>query len=57
MGKIKKIILQDICATLRIAFIINQWRIKWFKNLDKNNKCSFIRYDIREFYIDYGKKQ
>ena len=26
MGKISKIILQDICAALRIALNINQWR-------------------------------
>ena len=55
MGKISKIILQDICATMRIALNINQWHstedcIQWFNNLDKNDKCSFIKYDIREMY-------
>ena len=55
MGRVSKIILQDICATLRIALNINQWRnthdcIKWFKEHDKNNKCSFVKYDIKEFY-------
>ena len=55
MDKTSKFILQDICATLRIAFNINQWRssedcIKGFNKLDKNDKCSFIEYDIKEFY-------
>ena len=53
MGKMSKIIFQDICVSLRIVLNINQlhWRLyKWFKNLDKNDKCTFIKYDIREFY-------
>ena len=34
---------------------INQWWstkdcIKWFEEYDKNDRCSFIKYDIREFY-------
>ena len=54
MDKISKIILQDICATLRRALDINQWCrtedcTKWFNNLDKNDRYSFIEYDIREF--------
>ena len=61
IGKISKIILQDNCATLRIALNINQWCstvdcIKWFNNLDKNDKCSFIKYDIREYYLSIMEK-
>ena len=57
MGKISKIILQDICATLRIALNINQWRstedcIKWFNKLDKN----VFLFDIREFYPSIMEK-
>ena len=42
MGKISKIILQDIRATFRLALNISQERstedcIKWFNNLDKND--------------------
>ena len=45
-GKVSKTIVQNICVTLRIALNINQWRntqdcIKWFKEYDKDNKCSF----------------
>ena len=60
MGKISKVILQDICATLRIVLNINQCRstedcIKWFKDYDKNVKCSFIKYDIKENYSSIEK--
>ena len=55
IGRVSKIIVQDICASLRLALNINQWRItkdciKWFEEYDKNDRCSFIKYDIREFY-------
>ena len=55
IGRVSKIIVQDICASLRQALNINQWRstkdcIKWFEEYDKNDRCSFIKYDIREFY-------
>ena len=61
MGKISKIILQDICSTLRIALDINQWRctndcIKWVKNYDKNGKCSFVKYVIKDFYPSITEK-
>ena len=47
--------------TLRIALNLNQWRsteycIKWFNNLDKNDKYSFIKYDIRKFYPSIMEK-
>ena len=55
MGKISELILHDICATFRIVLDINQWRntndcIRLFKDHDKNDKCSFIKFDIKEFY-------
>ena len=61
MGKINKIILQDICARLSIALNINQWCstedcIKWFNNLEKDDKCSFIKYDMKEFYPSITEK-
>ena len=24
--------------------------IKWFNDYDKNDKCSFVKYDIKDFY-------
>ena len=54
IGRVSKIIVEDICAPLRLALNINQWQstkdcIKWFEEYDKNDRCSFIKYDIREF--------
>ena len=55
IGRVSKIIVQDICASLRLALNINQWQstkdcIKWFEEDDNDDRCSFIKYDIREFY-------
>ena len=48
IGRVSKIIVQDICASLRLALNINQWRstkdcFKWFEGYDKNDNCSFIK--------------
>ena len=55
IGRVSKTIVQDICALLRLALNINQWWrtkdcIKWFEEYDKDDRCSFIKYNIREFY-------
>ena len=55
IGRVSKIIVQDICDSLRLALNINQWRstkdcLKWFEEYDRDDRCSFIKYDIREFY-------
>ena len=55
IGRISKIIIQEICNSLRLALNINQWRstkdcIKWFEVYEKNDRCSFIKYDIKDFY-------
>ena len=47
IGSVSKIIVQDICASLRLALNINQWRItkdciKWFEEYNKDDRCSFI---------------
>ena len=46
---------------LRTALNINQWCsikycVKWFRDYDKNDKCSFIKYDIRDFYLCITEK-
>ena len=61
IGKVSKIIVQDIRASLRLALNINQWRstqdcIKWFKEYDKEDRSSFIKYDIKEFYPSITEK-
>ena len=55
IGRVSKIIVQDICDLLRLALNINQWWstkdcIKWFEEYNKNDRCSFIKYDIKDFY-------
>ena len=55
IGRISKIIVQEICDSLRLTLNINQWRstkdcIKWFEEYEKNDRCSFIKYDINDFY-------
>ena len=55
IGRVSKIIVQDICDSLRLALNINQWRstkdcIKWFEEYDVNDRYSFIKYDIKDFY-------
>ena len=55
IGRISKIIVQEICESLRLALNINQWRstndcIKWFEEYEKDDRCSFIKYDIKDFY-------
>ena len=31
--------------------------IKWFEEYDKNDRCSFIKYDIREFYPSITERE
>ena len=39
---------------------LNQWRntvavLKWFKNITEKTNCSFIQFDIKEFYLSITK--
>ena len=61
IGRVSKIIVQEICDSLRLALNINQWRstkdcIKWFEEYEKNDRCSFIKYDIKDFYPSITKR-
>ena len=61
IGRISKIIVQEICESLRRVLNINQWRstnecIKWFEEYEKDNRCSFIKYDIKDFYPSITEK-
>ena len=61
IGRVSKIIVQEICNSLRLALNINQWRstkdcIKWFEEYEKNDRCSFIKYDIKDFYPSITEK-
>ena len=61
LSRVSKIIVQEICDSLRLALNINQWRstkdcIKWFEEYEKNDRCSFIKYDIKDFYPSITKR-
>ena len=30
--------------------------IKWFTDYDENDKCSFVKYDIKKFYPSIAEK-
>ena len=56
MGKISKVILQDICATLRIALNVNQWcHIIVFSGF-RITINSFVKYGIKDFYPSIMEK-
>lgn len=56
-GAIRRVIIQNICDSLRAATQVNQWEKKttnecldWFKNIKDKEKLVFIKYDIYDFY-------
>ena len=55
LGKISKSILENINQHLIKLLCVSQWKnsasvIEWFKNIEENKNCTFIKFDIREFY-------
>ena len=55
IGKISKIILDDVNSNIRSRLGLNQWRnttavISWFQNIPNKNSFKFMKFDIVEFY-------
>ena len=55
LGKVNKSILENINQHLVKLLPINQWKnsasvIEWFRNIEDKKNCTFIKFDIREFY-------
>ena len=55
IGKISKHYIETINNTIREKTQVNQWRntklvIEWFKAIKNKSKCSFIKFDIVDFY-------
>ena len=55
LGKVAKIIVENINKTVREKLHCNQWRntsnvIDWFQNITNKENCIFIQFDIEEFY-------
>ena len=53
LGKISKIVLEDINSELRIILGLNQWKstrsvTEWFNNIENKQSCTFIQLDIRD---------
>ena len=61
LGKVSKIILQDVVDCLKKKFELNLWistkeAIDWFSNIKNKNKATFIQFDIVEFYPSINEK-
>ena len=55
LGKISKKIIKKINQEILKKTDVNQWKntsnvINWFNNIENKKDCSFIQYDIKEFY-------
>ena len=61
IGKISKYFLQQLNSKVRDLTLVNQWQetstvINWFKNIKNKKKCSFMQFDIEEFYPSISKE-
>ena len=55
LGKISKILPEDINSELRTILELNQWKntrsvIDWLNNIKNKQSCTFIQLDIKDFY-------
>ena len=55
LGKVSKSILENINQHLIKLLCVNQWKnpasvIEWFRNIGDKKNCTFIKFDIRQFY-------
>ena len=55
LGKISKVILDEINDKIRAKLNSNQWKnsqtvIEWFKNINEKSNHTFVSFDIVEFY-------
>ena len=54
LGKVAKIIVENVNKTVREKLHCNQWRntsnvIDWFQNITDKGNCIFIQFDTEEF--------
>ena len=55
MGEISKKMIEQINQEIQKKANVNQWKntsnvINWFNNIENKKDCSFIQFDIKEFY-------
>ena len=61
IGKISRQILQHHNSIVRKKIGVQQWRdtsavVDWFKNIENKNECTFLKFDIVDFYPSITKK-
>ena len=61
IGRISKIILENVNQNLRSKLDCKQWRntadvIKWFNDIEEKQRCHFTQFDIVEFYPNISEK-
>ena len=55
LGKISKKIIEQINQEILKKIDVNQWKntnnvISWFNNIENKKDCTFIQFDIKDFY-------
>lgn len=55
IGRVSKQMLDDINRNLLLHVPVNQWKnthavIDWFKDIPGKRRCTFLQYDIEQFY-------
>ena len=61
LGLLSKKVLQDVNDKLRSRLNVNQWQnstavIEWFNKIHEKSECSFLVFDVKEFYPSIGEK-
>ena len=61
LGILRKNILENVNDKLRDRIKVNQWQstaavIKWFNEIPEKSECSFLVFDVQEFYPSISKK-
>ena len=61
LGKVSKITIENINKKVRAETRVNQWHntddvINWFNNIKNKQNCTFVQFDIEEFYPSISKE-
>jgi hypothetical protein len=61
LGKVSKTMIENINNKVRAEIRANQWKnsddvINWFSNIKDKPNCTFVQFDIEEFYPSITKK-
>lgn len=55
LGKVSKVITEKLVSAIKDNTNLTQWKntksvIEWFKNIENKKSCTFVQFDISEFY-------